>query len=138
MIGIAIAGAILIAIFRQGFYSSPSPDQTTPITQESSEPSFVSSNPSDNGVLLPSQPIELIFNQPLENSAEFKHRLEPKVDYKLKLSEDKKTIQLVFDKPLPLGTTYTLFVQADAKFEGKKTLGKDLEFHFRTITYNGV
>lgn len=138
MIGVAIVGAILIAIFSRGFYERPISSNQTSTNKPSSEPALVSIKPSDNGVLAPSDSIEINFNQPLENSDEFKHRLEPKTDYKLQLSDDKKTIRFVFDKPLPLGTTYTLFIQADAKFEGKKTLGKDLEFHFRTIAYNGV
>jgi hypothetical protein len=29
-------------------------------------------------------------------------------------------------------------VKGETKFDGKKTLGSDVDFHFATISYNGV
>lgn len=144
MIVIAFMGTLLILIFQHGFYG-----QTFPILNSSSnqqvenqpvEPEVTSTNPQnlDGATVLPNQTLEITFNLSLENAAEVKNKVEPQVDYKIELSEDRKTVKIIPNKPFNLGAGYTLSILSDTKFEGKKTLGKDLLFHFSTISYKGV
>jgi hypothetical protein len=37
-----------------------------------------------------------------------------------------------------LGTTYTIFIGPDSKFDGVGQWGMEKIFHFRTIKYTGV
>ncbi len=142
MIVIGIIGAILILIFQRGLYSTPtaSVEKLPQIQTETDKIELVSTNPSplEEAILWAMQPIELTFNTPLVNAPEFKHRIEPKPEYRVELSDDKKTVRIIPTKPLQLGLSFTLSVQSDAKFDGNKTLGRDYTFHFRTIEYKGV
>lgn len=139
---IAVIGSILILIFQQGLYNKPtaSVEKQSEKQIQTDTPEIVSTNPSplEESILWAMQPIEITFNLPLENAPEFKHKMDPKYDYKVELSDDKKTIRIIPTKPLPLGKGFTLFIQADTKLEGNKTLGRDYIFHFRTIEYRGV
>jgi hypothetical protein len=141
---IAAVGALLIYIFQHGLYSQPSteksPEQAKNIAQSSEEVKLVSTNPTplEETIVLPTQSVELVFNFPLENIGEFKHRLEPKVDYKAKLSDDKKIVIISPIGSFSPGTEYTLFIQPDSKFIGGKRLKEEIILHFRTIVHKGV
>ncbi len=84
------------------------------------------------------QTLELTFDQPIENRGEVKNTLDPKQDYTVELSQDKKTAKFIPNKPYISGREYTLTIKSDTKFDGKKTLGHDEVFHFRTISYQGA
>lgn len=134
-------GAILIAIFQFGLGGAVTPRPADLSTSDSI--TVVSTNPSQmkekkTVVVLPTQTIEISFNQPLENLPETKIVIEPKADYKVELSDDRKTLKIIPVTPYALGQGYSLFVKGETKFDGKKTLGSDVDFHFATISYNGV
>lgn len=118
------------------------PEKTIEDKRSSSNPEFLFTKPAglEKGVQIvsPTQTIEIVFNQPLENIGEFKHRLEPKTKYQAKLSDDKKTAVIKPEGSFPVGTEFTLFVQSDTKFDGKKTFDKELQLHFKTLEYRGV
>ncbi|MFH0936706.1 MAG: Ig-like domain-containing protein [Candidatus Daviesbacteria bacterium] len=148
MIIIAILGAILIFIFQRGLYGSPqaSSEKVIPQTKQefkvevNKEPEVVSTNPNplEETIILPSQKVEITFNLPLENADQFKNKLEPKIDYKIILSSDRKTAEV---SPIPsfkLGSSYTLFIMPDTKFDGGKKLNREIIYHFKTISYQGV
>lgn len=144
VIGItAIIGALLILIFGHGLYSSSPSSQgkeTIQIAENNKEIKVVSTNPDnlDGSTILPSQTISITFNQSIENRGEFKNKIDPKAEYEIKLSDDRKTAQIILTKPYQLGTGYTLFIKSDTKFDGKRTLDKELIYHFNTISYQGV
>lgn len=139
MIAIALIGAILILIFQRGLYSKPA-ETNTPASEESGEVRVVSTIPSplDNTTILPAQAVEITFNYPLQNIGEFKNKIEPKVDYKVELSDDRKTARIIPAKIWGLGTTYTLFIMPDTKFDKKGSLNRDIIYHFRTVEYRGI
>lgn len=117
------------------------PEQREAQLPQSQEPSLVATNPSplEEAVIPPTQVIELTFNMPLENIPEFKHKFDPiSFKYKIELSFDKKILKIIPEKPYEPGLGYTLFIMSGTKFEGKKTLGKDIIYHFRTVNYKGV
>lgn len=113
--------------------------QTTSVSQNDT-PRVVSTNPDplEDNIVSSNQIIEITFNRPLENVGEFKVRIDPKIDYKLELSPDRKTGRIVPQKPLELGVTYTLFIGTDTKFDGVGAWGQEKIFHFKTIRYTGV
>lgn len=138
---IVIIGVILIAIFQFGL-GGPGTEKGSEVAQSDS-PMVTATNPEamkekKTVVVLPTQTIEIIFNQPLENIPETKIVIEPKADYKVELSGDRKTLKIIPVTPFALGQGYSLFVKGETKFDGKKTLGSDVDFHFATIAYNGV
>lgn len=102
-------------------------------------PELISTNPNplEDTIITADQVVEITFSQPLENAPEFKTKIEPKLDYKVELSGDKKTAKIIPALPFELGTTYTLFIMTDSKFEGGGRLPKELNFHFRTVRYRG-
>src|SRR4051812_32490517 len=114
IIGIVIAiGAILIAVFMFGLDGSatPRPDSAA----QSDAIMVTSSNPAPlkekkEVVVIPTQTIELTFNQPLENAPETKVVLEPPADIKVQVSDDKKTVKIIPNTPFKLGQGYTLFI----------------------------
>lgn len=136
-------GLLLIAIFMKGLYSSDT-SQNAPIgetvTKNSEYVSIVKTNPAqlENGIIAPSQTIEITFSEPLENEGEFKHILNPATDYKVQLSADKKTVKIVPNKPYQFNTPYNLVIQTETKFDGGKKLERHYEYHFSTISYSGV
>ena len=141
---IAIIGAVLILIFQRGLYSKSDPKVDPPkvetnISTNNEEIKVVSTspNPLEEAVILPNQNIEITFNQPIENRGEFKNLIEPKADYEIKLSDDRKTAKIVPHVPFQLGVTFTLFIKPDTKFDGK-TLNREIIYHFKTINYQGV
>lgn len=108
--------------------------------KESDPPQIISTKPDPlNEIIIPaSEPIEITFNRPLQNVPEFKIRIEPKPDYKVELSPDRKTARIIFNKPLDLGGSYTLYIQSDTKFDGVGEWREDKTYRFRTIKYTGV
>lgn len=140
MIGIAIIGAILVFIFQHGIYSKPEQNLKSKQEVKSEEPQVVSTNPSplENTTILPTQSVEITFNYPIQNIGEFKNKLEPKVDYKVELSDDRKTAKIIPVKAFGLGITYTLFILPDTKFDGKGSLNRDIIYHFQTVGYKGI
>ena len=104
-------------------------------------PRVISTNPDlsvDGAIIFANGPLEITFNRPMENEGEFKVRIEPKVDFKIKLENERKTGVITFEKPLELGTSYTLFIGPETKFDGMGKWGEEKVFHFRTIPYKGV
>lgn len=107
---------------------------------EKDSPQIISTKPDPlNETIIPaSQVIEITFNRPLENVGEFKVRIEPKADFKLELSNDRKTGKIIPQKPFDLGTSYTLTIGPDTKFDGVGAWGQSVDYHFRTVVYKGV
>lgn len=140
-----LVGALLIFIFQRGIYGSPQPTPS-PVKEvvevsPNADPEIVSTSPSplNDTIILPPTTVEIHFNRPLENAGEFKHKLEPKVNYQVKLSDDRKTAKIIPNPTFALGTTYTLFIYAnETKFDGGKRLNQDYTYHFKTIEYKGV
>jgi hypothetical protein len=142
---ILIIGSLLILLFQRGLYgNSNSPAQSTPTAEtkqeQNTEPKIVSTNPLplNEAVILPGQTIEITFNYPVNAVSEFKHRLEPKIDYKIELSSDRKTAKIIPTKTFNLGTGYTLFILGETKFDDKKKLNQEFVYHFRTIDFKGT
>lgn len=108
--------------------------------QSNESPRIVSTKPEplENNIVSGKDTVEITFNRPLENVGEFKVRIEPKIDYKVELSGDSKTAKIIPAKPYPLGTTFTLFIGPESKFDGVGRWGEEKVFHFRTIKYTGV
>ncbi len=150
IIGIAaVIGALLILIFGHGLYSSsPTSQIQTEVktaqmetkSKDNGEIKVVSTNPEnlDGSTILPNQTIEITFNQSIENRGEFKNKIDPPAEYEIKLSDDRKTAKIILAKPFNLGAGYTLFIKSDTKFDGKRTLDKEIIYHFNTISYQGV
>lgn len=140
---------ILVLILAGGFWyftqkkEAPGPassqKQINPAS-ESDDPKIVSTKPDplENTIVSASEVIEITFNRPLQNSGEFKFRIEPKIEFKIDLSSDRKTAKISFLKPLELGTTYTIFIGPDTKFDGMGNWGQDKMYHFNTVKYTGV
>lgn len=142
---IIAVGIALIVIFGRVLYPKPSQTYTQPQTQttptsQNEEPKIISTIPDPlNDTIIPAdQVIEIAFNRSLQNVPEFKIRIEPKIDYKVELSQDRKTARIITVKPYELGTTYTLYINPDTKFDGVGNWGKDKTFQFRTIRYRGI
>ena len=113
---------------------SPSP------VQQNESPKIIATKPDplENTIISATEIVEITFNRPLENVGEFKVRIEPKIDYKVELSSDRKTAKILPVKPYALGTTYTLSIGTETKFDGVGRWGEEKVFHFRTIKYTGV
>lgn len=141
---IIMIGTILILIFQRGFSGSTAvekvPIEAQQVKAQTDKPELISTNPVslNESIIWAQQPIEFNFNLSLENAPEFKFKIEPNYENKTELLNDKKTIRITPTKPLPLGTTFTLTVLKDTKFENKKFMDKDYTFHFKTIEYKGV
>jgi hypothetical protein len=139
-------GLILIAIFNFGL-STPSKDESEATPEAAVNEArtdkvvVVSTNPAnlDGATILPTQPIEITFNLPLENEPELKRQWDPEdTDVKTELSSDRKTVKFTPNKPLIFGEDYTLTIKVDTKFEGQKRLDNELIYHIKTISYSGV
>lgn len=140
---LVVLGIGLFFVFKKG--ASPEPSQ--PQTQNSpapvdpnGPPKIVSTKPDplEDNIISATDMVEITFNRPLENVGEFKSRIEPKIDYKVELSGDRKTAKIIPLKPYPLGSTFTLFIGTETKFDGVGRWGEEKIFHFKTIKYTGV
>lgn len=135
---------VLFVFWQTGKKQTPGPADQTPPTQnnssENEKPKIVSTNPDplENAIIPSDQQIEIVFNRGLENEGELKLRFDPKVEYKITLSQDRKTAKIIPQTPFELGVTYTLFILPDSKFQGVGEWGEDKIFHFQTIKYRGV
>lgn len=135
---LALAGGLLIHK-----KASPTPPTNQPAgrqVQNDSSARVVSTKPDplEDTIIGANQPIEITFNKPLQNTGEFKSRIEPEAGYRVQLSGDRKTAQIIWVKPLELGTTYTFFIGTDTKFDGVGAWGQEKIYHFKTIKYTGV
>lgn len=136
---------ILISLFftlrqKETKTASPGQPEVSATVSENDPPQIVSTKPDplENNVVSADQVIEITFNKPLQNSGEFKLRIEPKIEFSINLSGDRKTAKISFPKPLELSTTYTIFIGPDTKFDGAGAWGMEKIYHFKTITYRGV
>lgn len=131
-----------LAIFGREKIQHKNESQTNSNLQSSQEdkPKIISTKPDplDNTIISASEIIEITFNRPLENAPELKTRMDPKIDYKVELSQDRKTAEIIPAKVYELGTSYTLFISPDSKFDGGGRLDGEKIFHFRTVKYRGV
>lgn len=116
--------------------SSRQEQKQTPFA-DSKDVTVVSTKPDplDNTIISANDIIEIVFTSPLENIGELKYRIEPKVDVKMELSSDRKTVKITPNKPYDLGFTYTLFIKQESKFDGGKRLTKELIYHYKTVTF---
>lgn len=94
--------------------------------------------PLEEAVISATEEVEITFSHALENEGQFKVRIEPKTDYKIVLSGDRKTAKIIPQIPYELGAGYTLFILPDSKFDGVGEWRKEKIFHFQTIKYRGV
>lgn len=135
----------IAGVFLYKNYSPKSPVQYSPTpavipSNQNDSPKIISTKPEplNEAIISTTDTLEITFNRPLENAGEFKSRIEPKIDYKVELSQDRKTAKITFTKPLDLDTTFTLFIGPESKFDGVGRWGQEKVFHFRTIKYRGV
>lgn len=135
-----ILGVVLTGVFYFKKEVSVKPEPVTQTPKQSNETMIVSTkpNPLDETIIPADQIIEITFNKSLQNAPEFKVKIEPKVDFKIELSPDRKTAKITFTKPLDLGASYALSIAPDTKFDGIGEWRQNKEFHFRTITYKGI
>lgn len=117
-----------------------SEEQNIEVSQKSEKPQIISTkpNPLEGAIISTTEVIEVTFNKSLENAPELKHKLEPEVKYKIELSPDRKTFKIVPLEPYVLGTSFTLYIHPDTKFDGKETLGEEKMFKYKTINYRGI
>lgn len=124
----------------------PAPKETPAIqaakalVSEKDPPQIVSTKPDplEDNIVSATEIVEITFNRPLQNSGEFKLKIEPKIDFKIELSSDRKTAKITPVKPFELGVTYTIFIGPDTKFDGVANWGQDKFYHFKTVKYTGV
>lgn len=136
---------ILISIFVLKGSSKVTPKSTGSNTQsnQNQTPEVVTTNPNplDQSIISSTESFSVTFNLPVQNPGELKHTVEPKMDYTLKLSDDRKTAIFTPNKPLPIGMEYTLHITGDTKMDGSHgmvLLGQDLIYHIFTVPYHGV
>ncbi|MBI2039696.1 hypothetical protein HYT18_01360 [Candidatus Microgenomates bacterium] len=122
--------------------SLPQTSKQQVVNQNVSEasPQIISTKPDplEEAIISSTEVIEITFNRSLENEGELKVRIDPKIDFEIKLSQDRKVGKIIPKTPYELGTTYTLFIGPDTKFDGVGRWGEEKIFHFKTITYRGV
>lgn len=144
----ALILVVLASVWIKNFLQTESSSKNNPVIEqpvqtpknENSSPSIISTkpNPLEEAIISAYEIIEITFNTPLENEPEFRRRFDPQVEHKVELSADKKVVRFIPQKPYELGTTYTLFISGETKFEGGKRLDGEKIYHFSTIKYRGV
>lgn len=145
VLAVFILGLVVLLIYLR-FFNNPQQNLTSDPTNSSAQitkndkPQIISTipDPLDETIIPADQIIEISFNKSLQNAPEFKVRIEPKIDFKVELSGDRKTAKIIPSKPYELGTTYTLFIGTETKFDGAGRWGEEKVFHFRTIRYRGI
>lgn len=141
IIAVTVLGFVSVLFFtpKLSFHFLQSTPVKTPVPTNTTEAvTVVSASPLNNSTILPTQSVSLTFNRSALNGPELKIRIDPSVSFEVNLSNYNKTVTISFPKPLALGQGYTLFIPAEAKFEGGKTLGQDYSYYFATISYQGV
>lgn len=140
-----ISLTVMVSVFLLWRRPTPAPQTdvprpTTPTLQQDDSPRIVSTKPDplEEAIISSSEVLEITFNKPLENEGELKIRIDPKVDFEIKLSQDRKTGKIIPKKPYELGATYTLFIGPDSKFEGVGEWKQEKIYHFKTVKYRGV
>lgn len=116
------------------------PKQETP--QEQLKVISTNPDPLEGATILPTQTIEITFNKPV-NTSEFKHRFDPELEHRVEVvnsssSYQSHTFRMIFDKPLKLGSGYTLFILPNTHTEDGLKLDQEIIYHFKTISYRGV
>ncbi|TSC87837.1 MAG: Uncharacterized protein G01um10147_340 [Microgenomates group bacterium Gr01-1014_7] len=131
---------MVITVILQKPGAAPQPENTPPPQTQDDKPRIVSTKPDplEEAIVSATQTIEITFNRPLENKGEFKLRIEPKIDFNIELSSDRKTAKIIPLKPYELGQTYTLFIGTETKFDGLGRWGEEKIFHIKTVQYRGV
>ncbi len=142
IIGVVILiGMALITIFYKGFGDPNSPTVNNSSSNDSID--LIATSPANflekkDIFIVPDQVLEFTFDTPLENVPETKIILDPSHTVKMELSGDKKTLKIIPEVPYKLDQGYTLVIKSETKFEGKKTLDKEYNFHFNTPSYSGI
>ncbi len=134
-------GLILMWIFK-GHLTKPASSQPSKTSSASQNdvPAIVSTDPdlSSETIVGANQVISITFNRSLQNKGEFKLKMSPDVPVNVELSQDRKTAKITPLKPYYLGSEYTIDIGTDTKFDGVGAWGKEVIYHFKTVTYNGV
>lgn len=149
LIIICISGLLLsFFVYKKVYKNAPNTQTQTARPVEAPPvnaniPNLLSTKPDplDNIVISSVQIIQLNFSHPIENSGEFKHRLEPKgTKYKIKLSDDRKTVLISPEEhsSYPVGTEFTLFISPETKFDKGLRMDHEIILHFKTIDYKGA
>ena len=114
--------------------------ETTPQITQEDKPQIISTKPDplEEAIISATEVIEITFNKPLENKGEFKLRIDPKIDFNIELSSDRKTAKIIPVAPFELGKTYTLFIGTETKFDGVGRWGEEKIYHVKTVTYRGI
>lgn len=140
ILGSLIAGVLVFLLYSNLSKTNSPKLEDNASAQMDLSPRIVSTRPDplEEAIISANEIIEVTFNRSLENVGEFKVRLETKKDFKVELSPDRKTAKIIPFKPYELGTTYTLFIGPDTKFDGIGSWGQEKIYHFRTIQYRGI
>lgn len=138
-----LVGGLLLILFAVTFYfwlASDRKSENLNSQAQNEPPKIVSTKPDplEESIVPANEIIEIVFNRPLENVGEFKSRIEPEIKYKTELSGDRRSAKIIPEKPYELGTTFTLFIGPETKFDGVGRWGQERVFHFKTIPYRGV
>lgn len=144
---ILILGIVALFVMRDSLFKKEIPvEKSQAVNQEQFDVEklrIISTNPDplEGATILPTQNIEFKFNKQIAIS-EFKHKFDPEVDHEVEAVYDKinntTTVKIKFNKPLNLGSGYTLFVLSNTNSEDGKQLGREYDYHFSTIKYRGV
>lgn len=144
LIGFALITALLF-LNKTSLFSSNKAQVTTidkTAEQSTDEIRLISTKPEglleSSPIILPTQAIEVTFNQPLENRGELKRKISPEVEIEVNLTDDRKTAIIKPKLAYPAGPEFSLIIQGDSKFDGKKELGKEYILHFKTIPHKGI
>jgi len=140
LVFILVAAGVFFWNQKKAEKTTEQPIKQQSVSQQTDSPKIVYTKPDplENNIVGASDIIEITFNRPLENEGQFKVRIEPKVEFKIELTNNRKTARIIFPKSLQLGSSYTLFIDPDTKFDGVGNWGQDKIFHFHTVTYKGV
>lgn len=140
ILGILIVGILGFLLYSNFTKPNPPQPKDNPPAQIDSSPKILSTKPEplEGAIISANEVIEFTFSRALENEGELKIKTEPKMEYDIKLSQDRKNAKIIPVKPYELGTTYTLFLGPDTKFEGLGKWGQEKIFHFKTVRYRGV
>ena len=137
---ILISGGFYIYKQRDDSQQPVGDPQKTQAQSDSNWPEIISTNPSPltDAIILPDQTIELTFNTPLIDQYETRTVIEPKIEYKMEFSSDKKTLKIVPLEPYKGNTGYMLHINSETKFQNGKDFGRRQTYGFRTLDYKGI